>query len=205
MNTNIMINQKQIRALLKKTDDKFISKTTLSRLLKIDGKKALEMLTYLSDQGFIEAAAIDGYWQQSLRGKLLRNKRFSKEYRIETLRAHLRNLLERTEMINSSPEFPDCVACIKITSEYPIERRSSGIHIAYSLSQKDITEEQYEIAADKLREKSGRVFGNMVEYLFYSHSAIKDLLKSRSHVLKLKKYEKKEIQEIKGYKLFGED
>lgn len=200
-----MINQKQIRALLKKRENKFISKTTLSHFLKIDGKKAIEMLTYLDDQGFIEKAEIDGYWQRSLRGKLLCNKRFSKEYRVETLKEHLRNLIERVETINSSQEFPDRVACVKITSGYPIEQRSNGIHVAYSLSRKDITEAEYDLAADKLREKSKRVLGNIVEYIFYPHEAIKNFLKARSHVLKLRKYEKDDIQQIVGYKLFGGD
>lgn len=200
-----MINQKQIRTLLKKTGNRFISKTTLSRILKVDGKKAIEILTYLDNQGFIEEADIDGYWQQSLRGKLLFNKRFSKEYKIGTLRKYLRDLIERAETINSSKEFPDRVACIKIISEYPIEHRSNGIHAAYSLSRKEITEEEYNSAADKLREKHDRNFGNIVEYVFYPHEAIRAFLKSRSHVLKLRKYEKDGIRQIAGYKLFGED
>jgi hypothetical protein len=204
-NLKIMINQKQIRFLLKKTENKFISKTTLSRILKVDSKKALELLTYLGAQGFIEEAEIDGYWQQSLRGKLLRNQRFNKDYKVETLKKHLRDLIQRAETINASTEFPDRVACIKITSEYPIEHRSGGIHLAYSLRQKEITDEEYESAADKLREQYSRGFGNMVEDLFYPYEAIRTFLKSRSHVLKLTKYEKDEIKQIVGYRLFGED
>ena len=49
--SNIMINQKQIRALLRKTEDKFISKTSLTRILQIDRKKATELLAYLQEQG----------------------------------------------------------------------------------------------------------------------------------------------------------
>jgi hypothetical protein len=205
IHSNIMINQKHIRTLLKKTENRFISKTTISRILKIGGKKTIEILTYFENQGFIEDAEINGYWQQSLRGKLLLSKRFTKEYKIETLRKHLRDLIVRAEIINSSKEFPDRVACIKITSEYPIEHRSNGIHVAYSLSRKEITKEEYDSAADKLREKYGRGFGNMVEYLFYPHEAIRVFLKARSYVLKLVKYEKNEIQQIVGYKLPGED
>jgi hypothetical protein len=200
-----MINQKQIRTLLKKSESRFISKTTLSRILKVDGKKAIEILAYLENQGFVEKAEIDGYWQQSLRGKLLFAKSFNKEYKIETLRKHLSDLIERVEIINSSKEFPDRVACIKITSEYPIEHKSKGIHVAYSLGRKEITKNEYDLAARKLREEYGRGFGNMVERIFYPHEAIRVFLKSRSHVLKLRKYEKDEMQQITGYTLFGED
>lgn len=200
-----MINQKQIRTLLKKSESRFISKTTLSRILKVDGKKAIEILAYLENQGFIEEAEVDGHWQQSLRGKLLFAKRFNKEYKIETLRKHLQDLIERVETINSSKEFPDYVACIKIISEYPIEHKSKGIHVAYSLDRKEITDNEYDSAADKLRKEYGRGFGNMVEYIFYPHEAIRAFLKSGSHILKLRKYEKDEMRQITGYTLFSEE
>lgn len=205
MNSNIIITQKKIRTLLKKTENRFISRTSLSRILDVDAKKIIEVLTYLENQGFIERAEIEGHWQRSLRGKLLCNKRFSKEYTIETLRKQLRDLIERAEAINSSKVFPDCVTCIKITSEYPIEHRSNGIHISYSLERKEITEEEYDIAEEKLREQYDRGFDNIVEYLFYPHEAIRAFLKSRSHVLKLRKYGKEEIRQIEGHKLFGDD
>src|SRR5690349_2800846 len=104
---NIIINQKQIRLLLKKTTGGFISKGILCRILDIDNKKAIEILAYLEDQGFIEKATVNGYWQQSLRGKLLTCKSIGKEYRIETLKQHLRNLIERVETINLSEKYPD--------------------------------------------------------------------------------------------------
>lgn len=200
-----MINEKQARTLLKKTENKFISKTTLSQILQVDGKKAAEILVYLENRGFIEVAKIDGYWQQSLRGKMLLNKKIKKEYKVETLKKHLCDLIERVETINSSKQYPDRITCIKVTSEYPIFNRSHGIHIAYSLSRKEITKEEYDLAADELRKEHGRGFGNIIEYYSYPQEAIRSFLKSRSHVLKLRMYTKDEMEEITGHKLFGED
>ncbi len=205
MSANIMINEKKIRTLLKKTENKFILKSTISRILKLDSNEATEVLNYLSTQGFIEQAEIDGLWQQSIRGKLLSVKRFDKEFRVDTAKKHINDLIERAKIINSSKKFPDHVACIKITSEYPIEHRSTGVHVAYSLTRKKITEAEYEAAADKLREQSNKVFGNLVEHLFYPEEAIRAFLKSGSHVLKLRQYEKDEIRQISGHNVFGEN
>lgn len=204
-NSNVMINQKKIRALLRKTENKFISKRIASRILKSDGNVVIEILTYLEDKGFIEKSKVDGLWQQSIRGKLLSHKRFDKEYKVDTLRAHLNDLIERVNIVNSSEKFPDCIACIKIISEYPIEYRSNGIKIAYSLKRKEITDDEYESAARELRNEYTGTLGNIVEYIFYPHKAIQNFLKARSHVLKLRKYEDGEIKQIIGYKIFGEE
>ncbi|MRG45407.1 hypothetical protein GFS24_09790 [Chitinophaga sp. SYP-B3965] len=205
IHSKIMINEKQVRTLLKKAGNKFISKTTLSRILEVNSKEAAEILVYLENRGFIEAAKIDGYWQQSLRGKLLLNKKFKKEYKMETLKKHLSDLIERAETVNSSKKFPERITCMKVISEYPIINRSNGIHIIYSLSRKEITEKEYDLAAGKLRKEHGRGFGNIVEYYSYPKEAIRSFLKSRSHVLKLRTDTKDEIEQIAGYKLFGED
>ncbi|CAL1520328.1 hypothetical protein [Chitinophaga sp. MM2321] len=198
-----MISQKEIRVLLRKAENKFISKNMASQILKLDGKKTIETLTYLETQGFIEKVGNIQLWQQSFKGKLLSNKRFTQEFKVDTLRKHLKELIERIEIINSSKQYPDYVAYIKITSEYPIENRSDGIHVAYSLNRKKITNKEYRSASNKLRQQYSGTLGNIVEYHSYPHEAIRAFLKSGSHVLKLRKYEKDEIVQIEGYSLVG--
>jgi len=196
-----MINQKKIRDFLKKTENKFISEKKAAQILKVDKKAALEILIQLKELGFIGETGIDGLWQQSIRGKILAHKRVSKEFRVDTLKKQLNNLIKRLKIVNSSSKYPDCVSCVIVTSEYPIEHISSGIDIAYSVDSKGLSEEEYDTAADELRKQYHGNFNNVVEYMFYPHTAIRLFLKSRSPVLKLKNYSKEEIKSIVGYKI----
>lgn len=199
-----MINQKQIRALLKKMETKFITAPTVSRMLKLNTRKATEMLISLEAEGYIEQTSIDGYWIISLRGKLLVHKKFEREFKVDTLRQQLKDLLERALFINTSVEYPDRIICIKVTSEYPIEQPGKGIRIAYALSRKKITREAYRRAADKLRAKHSGTLGNYTQYLFYPHKAIYIFLKSGSHALKLTEYQDSEIKQLEGTIIFEE-
>lgn len=200
-----MINQKKIRTLLKKTEDKFITKAVVARILKLDNNDVIGALAYLEQQGFIETTDIYGVWQRSLRGKLLSNSTIGKEYKISTLQNHLENLVSRAKKINASKKFPHKVTCLKVTSEYPIQQRCNGIHVAYTLGGKDISDKEYREAANKLRRERNRAFGSILEEAFYPHTVIQTYLKSRSHVLKLRQYSESEMQQIRGHILFGVD
>lgn len=197
-----MINQKQIRTLLKRTENKFITVSTASRMLKLNAKNTEKTLMSLEVQGYIEHTDIADYWVMSLRGKMLAHKKFDREFKPATLQLQINKLLERAAFVNASPQYPYYVASIKITSQYPIEQHGTGIHIAYSLSRKKITEEQYDAAADKLREQHKGVFGNIVAYYYYPHEAIRIYLKARSHVLKLREYAAVEIKQLEGTIIF---
>lgn len=196
-----MIDQLKTRELLKKTENKFISDQKALRIFNVDKTAALEILSQLGDMGYIEKTGIEGLWQCSLRGKVLVNKKFSKEFRVDTLKKQLANLLKRLKIVNASKEYPYCVSDAIITSEYPIELRSNGINIAYSLQSKGFTEKEYWKAAQELRKRHKGNFGNIVEYHAYPHEAIRLFLKSRSPILKLRNYSNNEIQEITGYKI----
>ena len=118
---------------------------------------------------------------------------------METAKRHVKLLIERAETVNSSEDYPDCVSSLKITSEYPIQQRSTGVHVAYLLTRKKISQTEYSKAAQKLRERSTRSFDNIVQKVFYPETAIHFFLKSRSHVLKLRKYSEEDFQEIEGH------
>lgn len=197
-----MIDDKKIRRLLKKTEKEFISIMKASDLLKSDIQSATETLTNLENLGFIERAMVEGYWQISVRGKLLANKKFDKEFKVATQKQHLKDLLERAAFVNTSPKFPHYISTIKITSSYPIEHQTTGVHIAYSLKRKVITEKKYNALAAKLRNEHKGSFGNHTEYYFYPHTAIHIFLKSGSHVLKLREYVEEEMKQIEGYLAF---
>lgn len=206
MLANITINPKIIRKLLRKTENKFLSMSIVSRELMLDSREATEILNYMDEQGFIEPAGITGAWRRSIRGELLAIKSFDKEFKAETAKKHVKLLVERARIINSSKDFPDHITVMKITSECPINQCvAGGVHVAYSLSRKNITSAEYKARSSRLRSKSNRVFDNMVEEIFYPEEAVRIFLKSRSHVIKLKKYSEEEIQQIKGYKIFNAD
>lgn len=202
----IMINQKQIRTLLRKTANKFISVPIAMQLLKLKKRETLEALSYIEANGFIEKSEVDKeYWILSARGKLLIHKVFSREFKVETLRKHIDNLLERTEIVNTLAKFPHCITCIKVIGPYPIDNRSKGVLIAYALNRKQITENQYNEAANKLRKEYKGTFGNIPEYLDYPHKAIKRFLQSRSKVLKLREYSATDIKRLEGHIIFGKE
>ena len=48
-------------------------------------------------------------------------------------------------------------------------------------------------------------FGNVVEQVYFPHTAIKSFLKSRSYVLKLRNHSYDELTQFSSYKIFGED
>ncbi|RXK82920.1 hypothetical protein [Filimonas effusa] len=198
-----MISQKEIAKLLKKTKAGLVSKDDICQVLQMDNKAADDVLSCLEKQGLLEKSEVNGLWQQTIRGNLLSIKKYNKYYRVETLRAHLAGFLERVQLVNASGEYPDYIVCVKMISEYPIENRSNGIKIAYSLRRKEMSSEAYRKATDKLLRKSGRYLGNMVAELFYSHQAIREFLKFRSHALKLTKYEQNEMEQISGCTIFS--
>jgi hypothetical protein len=72
----------------------------------------------------------------------------------------------------------------------------------YTLVKKKLSKEEFDKIASKLRAKSKRHFYNYVEYLFYPEAATYEALKSRSHILKLRKVEEKEMDVIPGHILF---
>lgn len=198
-----MIHQLKIRKLLRKTENKFISDHKVSHILNVDRKTAIEILTYLENAGYIEEAGVDGFWQHSLRGKLLAHKRINREFRVITLQRQLSNFIKRVKTVNSSKAFPDYVSCAIVTSEYPIKHQGGSINIAYSLDSKGFSKSEYNIAANNLRKQHKAGFDNIVEGIAYPHEAIRLFLKSRSPILKLRHYSKEETKSIVGHKILG--
>jgi len=201
-----MINQKLLRTLLKKTENKFISVRGTMQILKLNKKASFNVLTLLEEQGLIDKSAVDKtYWTMSLRGKVLVHKVFAKEFNVDTLKKHLGSFLERAAIVNSSSKFPESITSVKIISEYPIKHKGTGICIAYSLSRKPISDKEYDKIANELRRQHKRAFGNIVEYYCYPQKAVRRFLKSRSNVLKLREYTESQIKKFKGHIILGEE
>lgn len=196
-----MIHQLKIQKLLQKTKNEFVSVSRAAHILKTDEKKAGEILIHLENTGYLEKS-FDELWQHSLRGKVLANKKLDRTFRVETLSRQLSNLMKRVQIVNSSPEYPHCIICILVTSEYPVTQSSNGMYIAYSICPKGFTEAEREIAERALRRRHHRNFDNIVESIFYPEEAVRLFLKAGSPVLKLKQYSADEIKVIDGYKVF---
>jgi hypothetical protein len=193
-----MIDQKQIHKLSKKVKNKFIKGEDVAGILKLKNEEAMEAINFLEKAGYIEKSGIEGYWQLAMSGQVLSEQVLKKEYKVETLRDHLDNLIKRAKFINKSKKYPYYVECMKIISEFPIEHRSYGIEVVFSLKRKNITDKQYERAANKLRKEHKGIFGNTVAYAYYPQTVVGVFLKSRVHVLKLTWLEEREIDKIAG-------
>lgn len=196
-----MIHQLKIQKLLQKTRNEFVSVSRAAHILKTDEKKACEILIHLEVTGYLEKI-FDELWQHSLRGKILANKKLGRTFRVETLKGQLDSLLKRVQIVNSSREYPHCISCILVTSEYPVTQTGNGVYIAYSVRSKGFTEEECEIAEQALRQRHYRDFNNIVESLYYPEEAVRLFLKAGSPVLKLTQYSADEIKAIDGYKVF---
>lgn len=172
-------------------------------ILKFKDEQALEVLHFLETQGYIEKSGIEGYWQHCVSGDILANKSVPRIYKVETLQKHLTTFLKRVKTINRSKKYPDRVNCIKITSEYPINNKSLGIEIAFSLVRKNLSNKEDRLIVENLiKEYRGRL-NTIIESISYSQTAVESVLKSGSHALKLTKYEQVDIENIEGYKIFG--
>lgn len=193
-----MIPQSKIQELLKKTMNEFFSADKASQILITDKSKAIEILTYLENAGYLEKI-FDESWQHSLRGKILANKKTAKIFTTDTLKRQLNSLIKRVQIVNSSAEYPDYIQCVLVNSEYPITQKSNGIHIAYSMRSKGFTREEKRIAENELRQRHHGNFSNMVEKIFYPEEAVRLFLKAKSPVLKLKLYTIEEIRAMEGH------
>jgi hypothetical protein len=197
-----MINLKKIRTLLKKVENRIISVNTLSYALKLDKKKAQETLILLEQQGYLQQWGEENYWNITIRGQVLVHRKFHKSFKPSTMQQHVDELIKRASTVNAAVRFPDYVVCMKITSEYPITVSGSGVVVAFALNTKNISEDEYERAANILRRDNNVTFGNHVEYIFYPHTAIQKFLKSGSHILKIRQFSIQDIQQLEGTIIF---
>jgi len=198
-----MFDKRKLRLLLRKGETEFITQALISKTLQFKKEEVKQTLQKLEDLGYIERIDIDGCWGVAIRGKLYAFQTFKKLYKINSLYQHLDNFRERVGLINSSREFAHFVNKVKITSEYPIKSRSHGIMIAYSLTRKEMSEEEYNEVSWKLIRISKKRFYNIIDQLSYPETAIHEMLKSRSHILKLRKVEDRDMDNIKGYLLYN--
>jgi DNA-binding Lrp family transcriptional regulator len=197
-----MFDKRKLRLLLRKGEANFITQALMSKTWGVKKEDAKQALQKLEDLGYIERIGIDGCWGVAVRGKLYASQTFKKLYKVNSLHQHLSSFRERLALINSSQEFTHFINRVKIISEYPIVSRSHGVKIIYSLTKKKMSEKEYQKISRKLIAKSKKRFYNMIDRLFYPETAIYETLKSRSHILKLRKVEDEDIENIKGYLLF---
>ncbi|KAA2239377.1 hypothetical protein F0L74_24560 [Chitinophaga agrisoli] len=165
----------------------------------------METLSFLEQRGYLQKWGKETYWTITMRGQVLVHRKFFKSFRPITVRRQVDELVERAAAVNTAIRFPDYVTCLKVTSKYPITVASSGISIAFALNRKNITEEKYEQAANILRRESNEKFGNIVQHIFYPHTAIRKFLKSGSRILKLEQFSAEEIQQLQGTIIFEDD
>lgn len=197
-----MLDKRKLRRLLQTGENEFITIALASETLQLNTDDANEAIQKLEDSGYIEKIGIENCWGVGLRGKVLAHQTFERIFKVGSLNEHLNSFKERVALINSSQNFPHTISRIKITSEYPIQNRSNGIHIVYSLTMKEMSMEKYDELSYKLRTQSSKGFYNLIDIMFYPEVRIHEILKSRSHILKLKKVKEDEIDNIKGHLLF---
>jgi len=200
-----MINLKKIRTLLKKKECGIISVTSVSYILGLERKQALETLVFLEQQGYLQRWGKENYWTVTMRGQVLVHRKFYRSFRPTTIQRHVAELVERAVIVNAAPKFPDYIVHLKITSKYPVTTDCNAIEVAFALNRKNVTADEYELAADILRGERNVAIGNYVEYVFYPHIAIQKFLKSGSRILKLKQFSTDEIRQLEGTVIFDDN
>lgn len=161
------------------------------------------MLKNLEEEGYIEATGIKGYWGAAMRGKVLAHQTFERSYTIQSLKKQLDLFIERIVDINSSTEYPHLISKVKITSEYPVKTRNSGLCLAFSLIRKPISEKEYDELSYALISKSNKPIYSIIEEVMYPETAIYKKLKAGSHILKLRNVREDELENIQGHLLFN--
>jgi len=197
-----MIDKTRLRTLLRIGGESFITPALVGKTLGLKTDEINVKLQELENLGYIEKISIEGYWGVSVAGKVFASQSFNKLYKLESLHSNLKLFRKRLAIINSSDEFVHIIERVKITSQYPIKSRGSRITLLYTLKRKEMSDKQYDEVCQRLVEKSKKQFYNYVTELYYPELAIYETLKSRSHVLKLRKVEDSEIKNVKGHLLY---
>lgn len=197
-----MFDKRKLQVLLRKGEVALITQAMVCYTFKLKKKAAEQVLRELERMGYVEPMEIDGCWGLAMRGKVLAYESFERVFSIVKQKEDLNKLMERIKLINGSKKFPHLINQVKITSEYPVQTKSTGLKIVFSLIRKEINDQEFNELSRKLYLKSNKPFYNFIDQLSYPETAIYEALKTCSHVLKLKCIEQKDMEKIQGHLLF---
>ncbi|WP_028978595.1 hypothetical protein [Sporocytophaga myxococcoides] len=198
----MILEKNKVKILLRRGENNFITEALLFELFKLKDNQAKQLLLELEELGYIERIGIEGCWGLAIRGKLLANQNIKKLYKTSSIKQHLNALKERVIYVNSNEKYPFYIGIMKVTSKLPIQERINELNIVYTLIGKKMNPYEFDNLTWQLIRKSKRGFSNILDELTYPETAINEFLKSRSHILKLRKVKDDEIWNIEGHVIF---
>lgn len=175
----------------------FITASILASKLKISPGKAMRVLQWLQQQGYIQPhhGQTEGpeHWQSEYKDAW-ETTPSGMQFAVASARPPLKRakaeallaaLLERVQQVNASEEYLYKVAKVLVFGSYLSERPEiNDVDVAIELAPKDLDRDRHFEATQAQASSCGRRL-NFVEKLCFSETKVRTYLKSRSHGLSL--------------------
>jgi predicted nucleotidyltransferase len=185
---------KKTRELLRQSDE-FLSVRDATRILGINGRKAIRLLECLEHEGFIEKNAAvpnsetEQFWRPTIKGSALRAALFSTPVSRRTAEKKLSEFMNRVHQVNMDSRFLYKVRKVVVFGSYLSDAPSVGdLDLAVDLGPKEPDSKKHaEMVLARANEaaRNGRCFHNFVERIGFADQEVRSFLKARSRIIQL--------------------
>lgn len=198
--TEMNLDEQKLKKVLKKSSGKdFLTAQSTSELVGLDENEALQFLGQLEAFGYLEQVDyLENNWTISMRGRVEMARKQKRTFKASTIKAQLQKLIERAALVNKSTSYNHYVMKMKLKEAFPTQSTSAGVSLLFTLESRPITDNERRERTDELRQQANRRFDNSTQYFTYPQVAIRDFLKSKSHILQLEQVTDEELQNAEG-------
>jgi predicted nucleotidyltransferase len=183
---------RQVRKLLRQSD-LFLSVDDVTKVLRLRGDSALQLLKTLEQQGFIKknASAPDPKksWKHTIKGGALSNALFSSPVSRQSAEKALSEFMDRVREVNEASRFLFRVRKVVLFGSFLTESAALGdLDIAIDLVQKEQENRKHSellLAHANTAALNGKRFGNFIQRLEFSAKEVRSYLKGRSRIIQL--------------------
>jgi len=185
---------KKIRELLRQSEE-FLSVRDATKILGINGRKAVQLLERLEQEGFIEKNAAvpnsetEQFWKRTIKGNALSAALFSTPVSRRTAEKALSEFMNRVHQVNMDSRFLYKVRKVFVFGSYLTGAPSVGnLDLAVELGQKEPDGKKHaEMVLARANEaaRNGRCFHNFVERIGFADQEVRSFLKARSRIIQL--------------------
>ncbi|QNF32512.1 hypothetical protein HUW51_07150 [Adhaeribacter swui] len=194
----------EIRKIFKVGQKRFVSKSTVRSILKIQNTEATNILKRLVQEGYLEKVEELNVWRNSIRGEVLASTTLSRPISRGKVNKIIEALLERVIKVNSDPYYLYKVLDVHVFGNYLNNSLATlhSIKLIVNLEAKEKNRDRY---IELLHERSRNVkrnFSNYSQYLGYPRVEVFEYLKSRVHHLEIHDIQHSRVKEkLRGSKL----
>lgn len=185
----------RIRRVLEKCQAADLIVSEVERLLKVDQSEAHSVLSALEQEGYIELCAEylpHEQWRTTLKGNTLANASAARPVSRTKAQLRLKEFMDRVEQVNAHDLYVYRVAKVALFGSMLSESPTVGdIDLAVQLEPKyELTEmsarREQRVAAAR---EAGKIFSNSVDRLLWPHTEVWLVLRNRSHVISLHRFD----------------